>query len=344
MIINEEKMNNYKIVSCASFGGTGSGVVTDYLAEFDCFHNPGDYEFCFLHDYGGVSTLEDCLISNYHRLNSDIAIHNFIKYIHLYSKTIFSKQYEKYFNGQFKAISFRFLDKLIDVQWKGSWAGQMLLYPSIHYPLFMYKVLPRILKFISGNRSYHGRFIPKHNMYYAGPPPEYFTKCVKEYIADLCCVVDPENRFEYLYFDQLLPAINIERYFKFFDNLQVIVMDRDPRDLYIDNLLNWKCSWIPFDVDTFIVLYKKIREKANMEKNNPNILRLRFEDTIYRYDEFKKTINNFLELNEFEHKLAKSKFNPEISIKNTQLWKIVKIDSSIINKIENNLSDYCYPY
>ncbi|GHU74081.1 hypothetical protein FACS189450_14630 [Spirochaetia bacterium] len=48
-------MNNYKIVSCASFGGTGSGVVTDYLAEFDNIYNPGDSEFRFLHDYCGVA-------------------------------------------------------------------------------------------------------------------------------------------------------------------------------------------------------------------------------------------------------------------------------------------------
>jgi hypothetical protein len=337
-------MSNYKIVSCASFGSTGSGVVTDYFAEFGCFYNQGDYEFCFLHDYGGVSTLEDCLVHNYHRLNSDIAVHNFIKYINLFSKTIFSKQYEKYFNGQFKDISFRFLNKLIDARWKGSWAGQMMIHPFVHYSVFKYKVLPRIIKLLRGNKYYHGRYTPKNDMYYAGPTSEYFIRCVKEYIADLCHAVDPEHLFKYLYFDQLLPAINTERYFNYFDDLHVIVVDRDPRDLYIDNLVNWKDRWIPYDVDTFIVLYKKIREKAVLEKNNRNILRLRFEDTIYNYEDFKRTVNKFLALDMSDHKEPRSRFNPEVSIKNTQLWRTAKIDSLVVRKIENALGDYCYSY
>jgi hypothetical protein len=337
-------MNNYKIVSCASFGNSGSGVVTDYLAEFDTIYNPGDYEFCFLHDYGGISTLEDCLVHNYHRLNSDIAIHQFIKYIKLYGKTIFSKQYENYFKGQFKEVSLHFLNKLIDTQWKGSWGGQMMLSSFVSYPIFNYKVLPRILKLLFGNKHYHSKYAPQNNMYYSGPSPEYFSKCVKEYITDLCSVIDPGNRFRYLYFDQLLPPINIERYFKYFDDLHVIVVDRDPRDLYLDNLLNWQERWIPTDVNKFIVLYKKVRERIGVEKDNPNILRLKFEDTIYKYDDFTQKINCFLSLDESKHKAPKSKFNPDVSIKNTQLWKKKKIDSDILKAIENNLSDYCYSY
>ena len=77
-------MLKHKIITCASFGNTGSGVITDYLLEFDNILNPGDYELRFLHDYDGVSTLEHALVHNFHRMNSDIAIQNFIRYIILY--------------------------------------------------------------------------------------------------------------------------------------------------------------------------------------------------------------------------------------------------------------------
>jgi hypothetical protein len=339
-------MFDYKIVSCASFGNTGSGVITDYLSEFDCIHNPGDYEFRFLHDYGGVSTLEDCLVYNYHRQNSDIAIQNFIKYINLYGKCCFGKQYEKYFNGQFKKKSYEFLDKITDVCWDGSWGGQMILSSFIHYPIFKHKVLPRLLNFLLLGK-HHSKYTPRDVMYYSNPSSEYFSECVKEYINKLCFIIDPKNKYTYLYFDQLVPSINIERYFKYFDSLHVIVVDRDPRDLYLDNLLNWQTSWIPSDLNKFIILYKKIRQKLPYEKENPNVLRIKFEDTVYKYNDFSKKINTFLSLKESEHKSPKTRFNPDVSVKNTQLWKTQKttVDiTKIVKTIEDNLGDYCYQF
>jgi hypothetical protein len=336
-------MNNYKIVSCVSFGNSGSGVVTDYLSEFDCIYNPGDYEFRFLHDYGGVSTLEDCLVHNYNRLNSDIAVHLYKRYVNLYGSCLFGRQYEKYFNGQWKKISMRFLDRITDVTWTGSWAGQMLLSSSVHYPIFQFKVMPRILKLLTQNK-YHAKFLPKNDMYYSSPTEEYFCQCVKEYIHELCAAVTADKAAQFLYFDQLLPSTNTERYLKYFDNIKIISVDRDPRDHYIDNLINWKERWIPADVDNYIIVYKKIREKLEAEKEHSSILRLRFEDAVYHYDDFKKTVNNFLSLNESNHTRPKSKFNPDISIKNTRLWETADVDSAIIKKIENSLSDYCYTY
>jgi hypothetical protein len=287
--------------------------------------------------------LEDCLIYNYHKQNSDVAIQNFIKYIKLYGRCCFGKQYENYFNGQFKKISYEFLDKIIDVCWDGSWAGQMILSSFIHYPIFKYKVLPRLLKFFLRGK-YHSKYTPKNVMYYSNPSIEYFSECVKEYINALCSVIDSNNKYAYLYFDQLVPPLNIERYLKYFDNLHVIAVDRDPRDLYLENLLNWQERWIPMDVNKFIVLYKKIREKLPCEKENTMVLRIQFEDAVYNYNDFSKTINTFLSLQESEHTYPKTMFNPDVSIKNTQLWKKQKVNADIVKKIEDNLGDYCYSY
>ena len=101
-------MKDYKIVSCASFGSSGSGVVTDYLSEFENINNFGDFEFRFLQDFGGVTSLEDTLVNSYHRLNSDIAIQNFINYVEWQAGDIFNKRYEQFFHGQFKKISYDF--------------------------------------------------------------------------------------------------------------------------------------------------------------------------------------------------------------------------------------------
>jgi hypothetical protein len=142
----------------------------------------------------------------------------------------------------------------------------------------------------------------------------------------------------------LVPPTNINRYFRYFDDLHVIVVDRDPRDLYLDNLLNWHERWIPTDINKFITLYRKTREKLPYEKENPGILRIKFEDSIYKYDDFSKTINTFLSLRKSEHKCPKTIFNPDVSVKNTQLWKRQKVNTDIVKTIEDNLGDYCYHF
>ncbi|MCS2588102.1 hypothetical protein NXX15_12245 [Bacteroides fragilis] len=91
-------MKEFKIISCASFGSSGSGIVTDYLLEFDNIYNPGDYEFRFLQDFGGLTTLEDSLLHSHHRLNSDIAIRLFKKIIDYHSGDWTNKRYEKFFS------------------------------------------------------------------------------------------------------------------------------------------------------------------------------------------------------------------------------------------------------
>ena len=333
----------YKIISCASFGSSGSGVVTDYLSEFDNIYNPGDYEFRFLQDYGGVTTLEDCLVHSHHRHNSDIAIKNFKKYIDYQSGDIFNKRYEMFFNNKFQKISYEFLDELIEVKWKGYWEEYQILSPRI-ISLLKYKIYPRILRLLHGNKAYIAKYVPRKEMYFSNPSPEYFTECVKKYLNKLFQAVDEDNHYEYLFFDQLLPSDDIDRHFSYFDNLHVIVVDRDPRDYYIENVLKLGEGWVPKNVDQFITLYRGIRKKLNNQNEHPNILRIHFEDTIYKYEEFSEKINTFLNLSEKNHIYPLKYFNPNKSISNTQLWKKQKVDIKIIHQIENKLSEYCYAF
>lgn len=333
----------YKIISCASFGSSGSGVVTDYLSEFDNIYNPGDYEFRFLQDYGGITTLEDCLVHSHHRHNSDIAIQIFKKYIDYQSGDIFNKRYEKFFNNKFKEISYQFLDDITEVVWKGYWEEYQILSPTI-ITLLKYKIYPRFISLLHGNKEYIAKYVPRKEMYFANPSPEYFTDCVKKYLIRLFKTIDTNQDYEYLFFDQLLPSDDIDRYFRYFDNLHVIVVDRDPRDYYIENVLKLGEGWVPKDIDKFIILYRSIRKKLNIKEENHNILRIKFEDTIYKYDEFSNKLDTFLNLSKKNHIYPQKKFDPNKSIKNTQLWKTNKIDHKLIDKIEKELNEFCYEF
>lgn len=336
-------MSNYKILTCASYGASGSGIVTDYLQEFDNIFNPGDYEFRFLQDFGGITTLEDCLVHSHHRLNSDTAILLFKKYIKYQNGDFVNKRYNRVFKGEFERITNDFLDGIIDAKWHGHWEEDQVLASKI-VDILYYKIWTRIKRFFDRSRKGFAYYYPCRDMYFANPTEEEFYNAVKQYLNQLFNIIDPKHQYEYLYFDQLLPPVNQNRYFNYFDDLHLIVVDRDPRDYYLENVKRYGDRYLPHDVDTFIKVFKGLRRKLNEEEDNKNVLRVRMEDTIYDYESFSKKIDEFVGLSPIHHTKPKSRFNPAISIKNTQLWKKRKVDMDIIHRIEDELSNYCYDF
>ena len=77
--------------------------------------------------------------------------------------------------------------------------------------------------------------------------------------------------------------------------------------------------------------------------NSNKVLRIRFEDLIYNYDDEVKRITKFLGFTSKDHINKKSRFDPDISIKNTQLFrkKEYQEESKII---ERELEKYLYNF
>lgn len=334
----------HSIITCASFGASGSGVVSDYLREYSGIKNLGDYEFRFLQDYDGVATLEDALIHSPHRLNSDIAIQNFKRYVDRQCGTFLNRRYEKFFNGQWKRISYNFINKIIDAKWQGYWEQYQLMEPSKFNAFLKYQFYPRFLRLFSKDKNYIAHYIPKRDMYFSSPSEDWFVKCVKEYIQELCDVINPNHEYNYLFFDQIMPPANITRYERFFDSIKTIVVDRDPRDYYLENVLRWGEGWVPRSITDFAVVFRKQREQAARYKDSSNVLRIKFEDTIFDYDRFENRIMDFLHLNPEDHICPKKYFNPEKSRINTQLWTKRKVNSGIVSRIEELLPEYLYDF
>lgn len=335
--------NKYSILTCASYGASGSGIVTDYLMEFDNIHNPGNFEFRFLQDFGGITTLEDCLVHSHHRLNSDVAIRLFKKYVDYQAGDLLAKRYNKVFKGEFKQISYNFINDLIEGQWKGHWEEDQVLSPKYKDWLY-YKIWTRIKRIIELNRHYIGKYYPTRDMYFANPSYEEFIVAVRKYLNNLFSVIDKDHKYDYLYFDQILPPDNLKRYFQYFDDIHVVVVDRDPRDYYIENVIKWGEKYLPHDIDTFIKVFKGLRKKLSEEEITNNVLRVKMEDTIYKYNEFSKKIDEFIGIAPGHHVRPKQYFDPAKSINNTQLWKKRHVDMDIIKRIEDELGEYCYDF
>ena len=99
-----------KIITCASYHGSGSSAISDLLKEFNNCHSCGDYEFRFIQDPYGISDLEFHLVENNHRLNSGYFLKKFKKKIDFLSGNRFFRRYEKYFNNKFKIYSYLYIN------------------------------------------------------------------------------------------------------------------------------------------------------------------------------------------------------------------------------------------
>lgn len=330
-----------RIITCTGYHGTGSSLVTDYLKEFEKIDSLGDFEFRFIQDPNGIADLEDRLLKNNSRLNSDRAIYEYLKLIKIlnsnYTNKFWEKSfYKKIFNNKFLEYSKEYIDNLTDIQWDGYWH-------DIEFRNFTLK--NRIKNFIIRLISYRYKKIVKirnQKMYYSYPI-ENFHEETKKYLDKLFSEI---SNSDILALDQLVPCCNTERYLNYFEDIKVIIVDRDPRDLYILNKEIWKEDIVPCkNVDDFIKHFKLLRKHQKYEKENlKKILRIKFEDTIYSYEETMKKINSFLQIDELKHSYPKRYFNPKKSVYNTQLFRKYLNYQNDIEKIERELGEYCYKF
>ncbi|GAA0070280.1 hypothetical protein UT300003_18030 [Clostridium sardiniense] len=332
-----------KIITCAGFGGSGSSAITDILKEFKQVNSLGDFEFTLAHELDGLSDLEYYLVENRHRLNIDAAIYRFSDLINR-----ISNGYEEYISD-FSKISERYIEDITNLKWEGHWHNHEIRYSKFRRIIY-FKIPTKLQKITNKLRKSNYEIVPqfkKETMYFSFLSENEFLAKTRRYTEDVIKNIksNEKSNKNIIAMDQLVSPNDIKRYSRYFNNLKVIVIDRDPRDLYLLNELYWKEGWIPsYDIDIFIEWFKKTRGCYNEIGKTQNALFIKFENLIYDYDTEIKRIYEFLGLYEDDHINKKEYFNPGISIKNTKLWnkKEAKQYLDNIKKIEKELDIYCY--
>lgn len=329
-----------KTITVASYYGSGSSAVTDFISEFDNVKSLIDYEFRFAHDPDGLSELEYNLVENFNRHNSGHALKRYKDIVDYYSNHIGVKRYEPFFNGNWKKISYEYINSLIEFSYDGKW--QFDFYDKGKWYEFWHKLPDRLLHKTIWRKN-PDKHVGMHGTLYAShPTEEEFLQKTKLYTDKLLKSANLEGK-PFIVVDQLVPSTNIERHARYFNNLKVFLVDRDPRDIFILGKYVWKCGIIPTDVETFIKWFKYTRKPRKTEDFNPDrVMFIKFEDLVYKYEETTQKIMDFVGLEKSQHVCPKKFFNPSISIKNTKLWEKYKI--SDISLIEKELKEYLYPY
>ena len=333
--------NDVNILTATGYGATGSSAITHILSEFSNVKSYGDAEFWFLQDIDGISDLEYFLVDGNHRSKTFVAIKKFESYI-LKNKNFYSK-----FLPDYLSLSKEYLNSLKYVTFKKSF------HPFEYRNSFVKSLMVKI--YYKLQKTYHILFkkntemilkLPKNTKYHFIQDKKLFYKLTRGYTRKLFNSGINSDDISHLIIDQLVPCNNVSRYLNYIDNMKVIVVDRDPRDLFLLDKLVWKGSPVlcdTKDLKTFIKWYKSIRHNADIN-DTKEVLRLNFEDLVYDYDNSILKIIKFCQLDNKKHSLKKQSFNPKESINNTRYWDKTNKYKTEIEIIENELKEYCYEY
>ena len=332
---------NMRFISCAGYYGSGSSAVTDFVSEFNNVSTFGDEEFRFLHDPDGIADLEYNLVENFNRHNSGQAIKRYQKLVKYYNGNLFSRKYGGIFGILWEKYSREYIDQLTDFTYHGWWQYDLIDRGSVF--LFRKRIMNKLFHLtIWRNDPERTLNTMKNEITYCAHPAEgKFIQLTKEYIEKLFDSVRGDK--EIIMADQIVPSSNTERYLRYFDDIHVVIVDRDPRDIFLLEKKHWKDGIIPRDAETFCKWFLYTRENGKHRIiQNDRIHYLQFEDMIYHYDETAKKLMNWLGLNPEWHTSKQHFFCPDQSIRNTRLWEKEKCNLSEVRYIEEHLKNYLY--
>jgi len=328
---------NKTIGVCGSYS-TGSSAYSDLLMEFDDAQVLDAIEFVFTYYPDGLECL-DYNINNYRKyMSSYVAINRFKKLIYWQSRKIASKK-------KIKQIVNKYLNKIIQISWKGHGYADIMIRPS--FEIFVKRILFTLAKILHFNKLsllYPALF--PHNIEIS-IMPENFDLASKEFINDILDLMGG-NQKSLTVLDQPFEGCNPVKSFKYFDNPKAIIVDRDPRDiyLYVKKFLRPRGRegfQVPCDnVDIFIEYIRLMHKTPDNLKDRDDIMFINFEHLIYDYENTIKKVSDFTGVSQHAHK--GKYFKPACSRSNTQLFKIYSDFEADIKKIERELTCYLFPF
>ena len=338
------------IITCASYYATGSSAVTDLLSEFANCSSAGDYEYRFIHDPDGLRDLEYNLIENNNRHNTSAAIKRFLKCMKYLSGNRVRKSYSRRMGqGTFYRLSKEFVDQITELQTQGWWHyDQIQKGPVLRYTDQLLSVVLTAVrgKYARTTKRYSILDICNVQSYYSAIDRDTFYRLARDYVAKVADALNRDHA-DYVMIDQLLPPSNVNQYLNYFDdNIRVVVVERDPRDVYLYTKVYARERIIPYkDVKEFCQWYEITRRHRKTEVYDPQkVCFLRFEDLIYRYEETRDRLVAFVGLDLKDHIRPLTAFDPAVSIRNTNMKARFPQYQDEIAYIEKTLPEYLYQF
>ena len=336
-------MNKPLVLHFGGFAASGGSAIRDLLKEFEeIFVFPN--EFRLLKEKNGLLDLETSIFSSRSPDNIDLAIRDFKKLNEHLGRitTKFSRKgfdYDLYTDYKYTFLINEFIQKITDYKYK----------------MFTHNYDFRKSNLKSQFDRYMARIIGysflEEESYMAYPSFKEFNNYSKELIYSILNSSTTKYRVKpkIIALHNCINHFRIETILKsssYFDDFKMLIIDRDPRDIFIDFPYQ---RYLPSNLDLlgkskyFVKFFLSMRDELAEIKKLDNTLFIRFEDLIVNYELTKNKIIKFLNIDKKKVDLNKRKFFPNKSFKNLRLYKSLdKKYLKAIEYIEKNLEDYLY--
>lgn len=339
-----------KSVCITGYFATGSGAVYNLLQEYISIEDGGfsNYEHIFLYDVNGVFQTIDRILYGNSLYNSNAAINAFRKEM----KKLYATDYNwfggyKYICGkQFLEIIEQFILDITEYHIQREWYG---IYENRKITLerLAKDSISFFLKKRSINRNFGTKIVfDKNNRgefsFASEEKMQHATKrLIENYLKLLYRNTDKTIILNHMLSPQ--DAYRVPNYTP--NDFKMIIVDRDIRDLYVCNKYTdiWGSSTFPTEINEFVRFMKGYRS-TERKVEDKRILRVQFEDLIYKYEETVKKIEHFVGINEIEHSHKRKIFIPEKSIKNTQVYKLDPKWRDEIFILEQKFPEFIYNF
>ena len=329
------------IVGVCGFGFSGSGAVLDLLNDYSDVFVADKVELSFIYKPDGLEDLRRAVSLEPSRyFSSDSAIRRFIKYMDHQEK-----RYNQISGDQFSKLYHDFINSIVQVRWLGNTSVHAYQDNGMNY--FLRQKIARAIRirFEKRVKKINKPLWPDKEMYFSFMDENSYMLAAKQFVGGFVNAIMGKNRARIIAIDQPFCANDVKKEFPFFDDCKAIVVLRDPRDLFVlaKTSLGMAGRFIPTDsVDSFIKYYKGLM--GSLKKADEGLaLYINFEDLIYKNQETIGMIERFLGLQDSSH-TNKSKFDPMVSINNTQLFLKYTELKDDVDQITRELSDYLYDF
>ena len=319
------------IIGICGFSWSGSSAVADFLAEFNenQVYNESEFLLAFYPD--GIEDLDYNLNTKCSKfLSSTVAVPRFRKIAKMLldGKT----------HGKIGQLTDDYLNNIIQVKWLGTGQGQELLFDKRIYNLAM-RALRRLSEPIA--RKYK---VPPLRMMEYAIRPERFVEATKDYTDNILREIGLDMS-KNIVLDQPFAGNNPIHCMQYFRNSKAIIVDRDPRDLYLMAKVYYptRTYACPHEkVDDFISFFYHMHKDLKRVAEHPDVLCIKFEELVYEYELTTKRIIEFLGLG--NHVFPKKYFRPERSMANTRLFEKNSEYTDDIREIERNLAEFIFDF
>ena len=322
------------IAGICGFSWSGSGAVLDYLMEFqeNQVYTP---EFIIAYHPDGLRDLDLNLNENCAKfLSSGVAIPRF--------RNVADSLLDELTNGKARKLTEEYMNQLIQAKWVGLEQGHELLRSRWLYRNIGMRIRNGIITRLPLEFCWKHKPYPLAEMVFSIRPDDFMRK-TQDYIGQVLKAAGLDTNRN-IVLNQPFPGNNPVPYMKYFTESKAIVVDRDPRDVFVflKYVFPGHSYSVPLqDVETFCDYYLHMHKDLSETLDDPSVLYLWFEDLIYRYEETTAKIRSFLNLN--EHSEPRRYFVPEESEANTQVFRHFGKKEEI-DIIERKLSHFLYDF